>query len=104
MPSFSYKAMNDSGKHVNGVLTAENYQVALRQHQEQALFPINVKEGVEESGVGFVQGQSHSTSSCEVHAGEGRVVDQSQRFTPLTSEAGVVGDVRCSEEIDRLRH
>ena len=30
MPSFSYKAVKDSGQQVTGVMTAENYQVALR--------------------------------------------------------------------------
>jgi general secretion pathway protein F/type IV pilus assembly protein PilC len=41
--------MSESGKPVTGVLTAENYQVALRQLDEQALFPIRVSEGIEES-------------------------------------------------------
>jgi len=35
---------------VAGVLTAENYQVALRHLQEQSLFPILVKEGTEAAG------------------------------------------------------
>ena len=30
MPSFSYKAVSGSGEQVAGVLTAENYLVALR--------------------------------------------------------------------------
>jgi general secretion pathway protein F/type IV pilus assembly protein PilC len=47
MPSFSYKAVSNAGKHVAGVLTAENYQVALRMLDEQALYPIRVAEGVE---------------------------------------------------------
>jgi len=53
VPSFSYKAINDTGKPVTGVLTAENYQVALRQLDEKALFPVAVKEGVEESNIPF---------------------------------------------------
>jgi general secretion pathway protein F len=53
MPSYSYKALTDNGQQVSGVLTAENYQVALRQLQEQALYPINVKEGTEDSGMSF---------------------------------------------------
>ena len=57
MPSYSYKALNDTGKHVSGVLTAENYQVALRQLQEQSLLPINVKEGVEQGAGGFGRGR-----------------------------------------------
>ncbi len=47
MPSFSYNAVDNAGQRVNGVLTAENYRVALRQLEELSLFPIQVKEGVE---------------------------------------------------------
>ncbi len=47
MPSFSYKAVSNAGKHVAGVLTAENYLVALRMLDEQALYPIHVSEGAE---------------------------------------------------------
>ncbi len=49
MPSFSYKAVEEGGKQVTGVLTAENYGVALRMLDEQSLFPIQVREGVEQS-------------------------------------------------------
>lgn len=49
MPSFSYKAVNHAGTAVTGVLTAENYQVALRMLDEQALFPVKVTEGLEQS-------------------------------------------------------
>lgn len=49
MPSFSYKAVRDGGQQVSGVLTAENYLVALRMLDEQSLYPIQVKEGVEAS-------------------------------------------------------
>jgi len=49
VPSFTYKAVKEGGQQVTGVLTAENYLVALRQLDEQALFPIQVKEGLEES-------------------------------------------------------
>ena len=45
--------MNETGKSVSGVLTAENYQVALRMLDEQALFPINVAEGIEAGGLSF---------------------------------------------------
>ncbi len=48
MPSFTYRAMNEGGTAVAGVLTAENYQVALRMLDEQALYPIKVTEGIEE--------------------------------------------------------
>lgn len=53
MPSFSYKAVSNAGKHVAGVLTAENYLVALRMLDEQALYPIHVAEGVEPGGLSF---------------------------------------------------
>jgi len=52
MPSFSYKAVNDSGTPVTGVLTAENYQVALRMLEEQALFPVKVSEGIDAGAFG----------------------------------------------------
>ncbi|MFQ5463223.1 MAG: type II secretion system F family protein [Phycisphaerae bacterium] len=52
MPSFSYKAVNDSGTPVTGVLTAENYQVALRMLEEQALFPVKVSEGISDGAFG----------------------------------------------------
>lgn len=49
MPSFTYKAVAGDGKQVDGVLTAENYQVALRMLEEQTLYPIKVSEGTEAS-------------------------------------------------------
>lgn len=52
MPSYSYKAVDDVGKPVTGVLTAENYQVALRLLEEKALFPVKVTEGLEQGGLG----------------------------------------------------
>ncbi len=51
MPSFTYKAVSNAGKHVSGVLTAENYLVALRMLDEQALYPINVAEGTQVGGL-----------------------------------------------------
>jgi len=42
--------MSDSGRTVSGVLTAENYQVALRMLEEQALFPVKVSEGTKQLG------------------------------------------------------
>ena len=49
MPSFNYKAVNAGGEQISGVLTAENYLVALRMLDEQALYPINVSEGLEQT-------------------------------------------------------
>lgn len=56
MPSFSYKAVNETGQAVAGVLTAENYQVALRMLDEQALYPVTVKEGVDEGKMTLMGG------------------------------------------------
>ncbi len=44
MPTFAYQAIESGGKRVNGSLTAENQQVALRMLEEQALFPLDVNE------------------------------------------------------------
>ncbi len=53
MPSYTYKAVSDSGKPITGVLTAENYQVALRMLEEQALYPVKVVEGLHQQGLGL---------------------------------------------------
>jgi len=45
VPTFSYKAIGQDGQSVAGSLTAENQQVALRMLEEQALYPVNVREG-----------------------------------------------------------
>lgn len=45
MPTYTYKAVSETGQSVNGVVTAENEQVALRMLDEQALFPVKVTEG-----------------------------------------------------------
>lgn len=53
MPSFTYKAVRDGGQQVTGVLTAENYLVALRMLDEQSLYPVQVTEGLEKSKTSF---------------------------------------------------
>lgn len=53
MPSFIYKAVAQGGKHVTGVLTAENYSVALRQLDELSLFPVHVSEGIDQRTASF---------------------------------------------------
>jgi general secretion pathway protein F/type IV pilus assembly protein PilC len=45
MPSFTYVARTNEGKTVSGVLTADNQQQVLRTLDEQALFPVEVREG-----------------------------------------------------------
>lgn len=57
MPSFSYKAVGGDGKQVSGVLTAENYQVALRMLDEQTLYPVEVLEGAKQSNMPFSGGR-----------------------------------------------
>ena len=55
MPSYTYQAVGDGGQHVAGVLTAENYVVALRMLDEQSLYPIHVAEGADQGKLSFVR-------------------------------------------------
>jgi general secretion pathway protein F/type IV pilus assembly protein PilC len=45
MASYTYTARSLEGKTVTGVLTAETQQQALRQLDEQRLFPVDIREG-----------------------------------------------------------
>jgi type II secretory pathway component PulF len=45
MPSFTYVARDIQGQTVSGVLAADSQQQALRALDEQALFPVEVREG-----------------------------------------------------------
>lgn len=45
MPSFTYTARSTDGKTVSGIMTAENENQALRLLDEQALFPVEIREG-----------------------------------------------------------
>lgn len=45
MPSFTYVARNIDGQTVSGVVAADSQQQALRTLDEQALFPVEVREG-----------------------------------------------------------
>lgn len=45
MATFAYTARTTQGRTVSGVLTADSQQAALRQLDEQALFPVRVDEG-----------------------------------------------------------
>jgi general secretion pathway protein F len=45
MASYTYTARSLDGKTINGVLTAETQQQALRQLDEQRLFPVEIREG-----------------------------------------------------------
>lgn len=55
MPTYSYRAVGTNGRSVAGVLTAENYQVALRMLDEQSLYPVNVTEGADQGSMSFVR-------------------------------------------------
>ncbi len=56
MPTYAYKAMQDGGRVISGVLTAENHQVALGMLDEQALYPISVEESGGSAGGGRRRG------------------------------------------------
>lgn len=45
MPTFTYVARNAEGRTVSGLLTADNQTQVLRTLDEQALFPVDVREG-----------------------------------------------------------
>lgn len=62
MPSFSYRAVNGTGQNVDGVLTAENYQVALRMLEEKSLYPVKVAEGSVTSNLPFARKRRIKTS------------------------------------------
>src|SRR4051812_20247786 len=55
MPSFIYKAVAQGGKHVTGVLTAENYSGVVRQLDEQSLYPVQASEGIDQRTATFGQ-------------------------------------------------
>ena len=61
MPSYTYRAVDGGGTSVAGVLTAENYQVALRMLDEKALYPVKVTEGVAQGRLGFGRGRRVKT-------------------------------------------
>ena len=50
MPTFNYTAKNVQGEVVQGVLTADSQQGALHMLDERALYPIELKEGVVDTG------------------------------------------------------
>lgn len=62
--------MGENGQQVSGVLTAENYQVALRQLDEKALYPIAVTEGIDTGKMSFSRGRRVKTSHLTVYYGQ----------------------------------
>ncbi|HPF39930.1 MAG TPA: type II secretion system F family protein [Phycisphaerae bacterium] len=61
MPSFSYVARTIQGQTVSGVIAADSQQQALRSLDEQALFPVEVREGGK-AGTGDRRKKVSSTS------------------------------------------
>ena len=104
MPSFSYKAVSATGQHVDGVLTAENYQVALRQLQNQSLFPIKVKEGVEQSAKTFGGGRIKTAHLTTFYS---QLADLLRAGVPMLRSLDVlskqVSQGRLSQVIKELR-
>lgn len=89
MPSFTYKAFNDSGAAVTGVLTAENYQVALRMLEEQALFPVKVSEGIQQSALGM--GRGRRVSIAHLATFYSQLSDLLRAGVPLLRSLDVLG-------------
>ncbi|RME41271.1 MAG: type II secretion system F family protein [Planctomycetota bacterium] len=89
MPSFTYKAVNASGQPVSGVLTAENYQVALRMLDEQALFPVKVTEGLEDRGLAL--GGRRRVRASHLTSFYGQLADLLQAGVPMLRALDVLG-------------
>lgn len=89
MPSFSYRAVNDLGKPVTGVLTAENYQVALRMLEQQSLFPVKVSEGIEQTTSGF--GTRRRIKGQHLTTFYGQLADLLRAGVPMLRSLDVLG-------------
>ncbi len=89
MPSYTYRAVSSTGEQVDGVLTAENHQVALRQLEEQSLYPVHVKEGVAESNVPFSGGGRVKSSHLTIFYGQ--LADLLKAGVPLLRSLDVLG-------------
>lgn len=90
MPSFTYKAVAQGGKHVTGVLTAENYTVALRQLDEQSLFPIQVREGVEQGNVPFARGRRRRVKGSHLTTFYSQLADLLKAGVPMLRSLDVL--------------
>lgn len=88
MPSYTYRAISEAGQPVNGILTAENYQVALRQLEEQALFPVKVTEGI--ASKGGVLGKRRVKSS-HLTTFYGQLADLLRAGVPMLRSLDVLG-------------
>jgi general secretion pathway protein F/type IV pilus assembly protein PilC len=90
MPSFTYKAVGQGGKHVSGVLTAENYAVALRQLDEQSLFPILVREGIEQGHVPFARGRRRRVKGSHLTTFYSQLADLLKAGVPMMRSLDVL--------------
>lgn len=90
MPSFTYKAVGQGGKHVTGVLTAENYTVALRQLDEQSLFPIQVREGVQQGNVPFARGRRRRVKGSHLTTFYSQLADLLKAGVPMLRSLDVL--------------
>ena len=88
MPSFTYKAVKSSGQPITGVLTAENYGVALRQLEEQSLFPVTVTEGVGPSGQGI--GRLRGVKAAHLTTFYSQLADLLQAGVPMLRSLDVL--------------
>lgn len=91
MPSFTYKAVAQGGKHVTGVLTAENYAVALRQLDELSLFPVQVREGTEQGTVPFSRGRRKKVKGAHLTTFYSQLADLLKAGVPLMRALDVLG-------------
>ena len=89
MPSYSYKAVSDNGQAVSGVLTAENYQVALRMLEEKSLFPVNVVEGIQQRTMGL--GGRRRIKMHHLTAFYSQLADLLQAGVPMLRSLDVLG-------------
>ncbi|MFQ5412920.1 MAG: type II secretion system F family protein [Phycisphaerae bacterium] len=89
MPSYSYKAVNEGGVSVEGMLTAENYQVALRMLDEQALYPVKVAEGIEHKGLAL--GARRKVKSHHLTRFYSQLADLLRAGVPMLRSLDVLG-------------
>lgn len=90
MPSYTYKAVTSSGKPVTGILTAENYQVALRQLDEKSLFPVQVTEGVVEGGLGIGTGRRRRIKAAQLTTFYSQLADLLRAGVPMMRSLDVL--------------
>ena len=90
MPSFTYKAVSASGKQVSGVLTAENYQVALRLLDQQALYPVKVAEGIDDGVFSLRAGRQRRVRTRHLTTFYGQLADLLRAGVPMLRSLDVL--------------